>query len=213
MVPGLGHLRCWCWRTGLATLPHGVAFLCGFDTPSLSAQGRQRRLESFNFGWDIPFPITAALSPADQRRRPTDPVATATSRSRLAPSLPSNIMIARSPLCFRQDKHLGGRRYTRASEHRLRLSSNPRSDWLMERIAVLIGGGRDHATRPRRQGSPVPAGVADQRTVRSELLVRRTRPWRARSRRAASTAACVGGGRKARSHHSRMPRDVSAAPG
>ena len=30
-------------------------------------------------------------------------------------------MIAQSPLCFRQDKHLGGRRYTRASEHRLRL--------------------------------------------------------------------------------------------
>ena len=28
-------------------------------------------------------------------------------------------MIAQSPLCFRQDKHLGGRRYTRASEHRL----------------------------------------------------------------------------------------------
>ncbi len=37
-----------------STLSHGVAFLCGFDTPSLSAQGRQRRQESFNIARDIP---------------------------------------------------------------------------------------------------------------------------------------------------------------
>ena len=33
----------------------GVAFLCGFDTPSLAAQGGQRRLRYFNTRRDIPW--------------------------------------------------------------------------------------------------------------------------------------------------------------
>ncbi len=33
---------------------HGVAFLSGFDTPSLQAQGRQRRSSYFNIPRDIP---------------------------------------------------------------------------------------------------------------------------------------------------------------
>src|ERR1019366_6792641 len=37
-----------------AILPHGVAFLCGFDTPSLLAQGGQRRPAYFNISRDIP---------------------------------------------------------------------------------------------------------------------------------------------------------------
>ncbi|HME21584.1 MAG TPA: hypothetical protein VKI44_09615, partial [Acetobacteraceae bacterium] len=40
----------------LSTLVHGVALLCGFDTPSLPAQGGQRRQESFNRDRDIPSP-------------------------------------------------------------------------------------------------------------------------------------------------------------
>jgi hypothetical protein len=33
-------------------LIHGVAFLCGISTPSLSAQGEQRRLAYFNIDRD-----------------------------------------------------------------------------------------------------------------------------------------------------------------
>jgi hypothetical protein len=47
---------------GLSTLTHGVALLCGFDTPSLQAQGGQRRQESFNRCRDIPNDDTAQFS-------------------------------------------------------------------------------------------------------------------------------------------------------
>ncbi|WP_425991682.1 hypothetical protein, partial [Afipia sp. DC4300-2b1] len=33
---------------------HGVALLCGFDTPSLQAQGEQRLPSNFNIDRDIP---------------------------------------------------------------------------------------------------------------------------------------------------------------
>jgi hypothetical protein len=57
----------------LATLIHGVALLCGFDTPSLTAQGGQRRQESFNRRRDIPFllpvPKTEPVEPPSSSQR------------------------------------------------------------------------------------------------------------------------------------------------
>ena len=38
---------------------HGVAFLCGIDTPSLPAQGEQRRSFYFNISRGIPEPLRA----------------------------------------------------------------------------------------------------------------------------------------------------------
>ena len=38
------HMNCWASPNFL----HGVAFLCGFDTPSLPAQGDHRRSSYFN---------------------------------------------------------------------------------------------------------------------------------------------------------------------
>jgi hypothetical protein len=40
---------------------HGVAFLCGISTPSLSAQGEQRRSAFFNIRRDISLPEAAIL--------------------------------------------------------------------------------------------------------------------------------------------------------
>jgi hypothetical protein len=40
---------------------HGVAFLRGIDTPSLTAQGEQRRSSFFNIDRDIPPNLEAIL--------------------------------------------------------------------------------------------------------------------------------------------------------
>ena len=53
-LPGRGLKGRRIGRSGCATLLHGVAFLRGFDTPSLTAQDGQRRLRYFNIGRDIP---------------------------------------------------------------------------------------------------------------------------------------------------------------
>ncbi len=42
-------------RDGHAIFHHGVALLCGFDTPSLTVQGGQRLLSYFNIDRDIPM--------------------------------------------------------------------------------------------------------------------------------------------------------------
>src|SRR5271166_1151145 len=55
LLPGFGNHRLWQAVRCLSTLVHGVALLCGFDTPSLPAQGGQRRQESFNRDRDIPI--------------------------------------------------------------------------------------------------------------------------------------------------------------
>src|SRR5437016_933877 len=41
---------------------HGVAFLCGISTPSLPAQGEQRRLSFFNIDRDNPTPNEGPIS-------------------------------------------------------------------------------------------------------------------------------------------------------
>jgi hypothetical protein len=57
-------------RRGCGKSIHGVAFLCGISTPSLSAQGEQRRFSYFNIDRDnrqrsllkvstVQFPITS----------------------------------------------------------------------------------------------------------------------------------------------------------
>src|SRR5262245_46740576 len=57
-----GHER---ERWGHGSAGHGVALLCGFGTPSLTAQGGQRLHPYFNNGRDIPvsFPFGEARSP------------------------------------------------------------------------------------------------------------------------------------------------------
>src|SRR6516162_7451965 len=53
-------------RSRCSNLVHGVAFLCGISTPSLSAQGQQRRSSISTAGGTIPFsmawPILMRLS-------------------------------------------------------------------------------------------------------------------------------------------------------
>src|SRR5208282_5325349 len=61
LLPGFANRCLWHTDRGLSTLAHGVALLCGFDTPSLPAQGGQRRLESFNKRRDIPATPAATL--------------------------------------------------------------------------------------------------------------------------------------------------------
>jgi hypothetical protein len=47
---------------------HGVAFLCGIITPSLPAQGEQRRLSYFNIDRDNPqYDKKANYQPVDSR--------------------------------------------------------------------------------------------------------------------------------------------------
>jgi hypothetical protein len=48
---------------------HGVALLCGFDTPSLTAQGRQRLPSYFNIGGDIPVAIAKSANACTFPRR------------------------------------------------------------------------------------------------------------------------------------------------
>jgi hypothetical protein len=53
-LPGIGYQRRRIDGLRCAILLHGVAFLRGFDTPSLQAQGGQRRPTYFNISQDIP---------------------------------------------------------------------------------------------------------------------------------------------------------------
>src|SRR5262245_64672643 len=46
-------------RSRCSKLVHGVAFLCGITTPSLAAQGEQRRFSYFNIERDNSKPILA----------------------------------------------------------------------------------------------------------------------------------------------------------
>src|SRR5208282_5988662 len=71
LLPGFANRCLWKTARGLSTLVHGVALLCGFDTPSLPAQGGQRRLESFNTRRDIPVPdaqLDVSRWPVSDRR-------------------------------------------------------------------------------------------------------------------------------------------------
>ena len=53
-LPGIGYQRRRIGGLRCAILLHGIAFLRGFDTPNLPAQGGQRRPTYFNISRDIP---------------------------------------------------------------------------------------------------------------------------------------------------------------
>src|SRR5207302_1486730 len=52
---------------------HGVAFLCGISTPSLPAQGEQRRLSFFNIDRDNPGYAAACMYSKTRQRIELDP--------------------------------------------------------------------------------------------------------------------------------------------
>src|SRR3954469_20602629 len=63
-IPGFGDKNRRVHGRTRAIRLHGVAFLRGFDTPSLQAQGGQRRLPYFNRDGDIPL---RGVSPRKRR--------------------------------------------------------------------------------------------------------------------------------------------------